>query len=220
MADQHTVTEGETLLTIAAANGFLDWKPIWQHEKNEALRKQRDPTVLTAGDVIYLPEVTEVPIPVTSGQRQVITQAAIRASFRTTVVDEHAKPLANCKFTLAVGGVTLRGKTNSSGVVECDIPAAPLDGTLTIYAGKDEKPLTFSMKLGYLDPIEKDTGVKARLNNLGFECGDVAGKLDDDATKAALRTFQIVHRLPVTGSADAATRKRLKAAHDRRPATP
>ncbi len=71
-----------------------------------------------------------------------------------------------------------------------------------------------NLSLGHLDPKDTVTGAQARLNNLGFS---LPGALDGSIgrkTETALRAFQIVNNLPVTGLLDSATSDLLGSAHD------
>ncbi|MEW6505931.1 MAG: peptidoglycan-binding domain-containing protein, partial [Chloroflexota bacterium] len=68
------------------------------------------------------------------------------------------------------------------------------------------------LNLGGLNPLSELSGIKHRLANLGFDCGDTS----DEATSglaAALRAFQEKHGLRVTGEADQATRDKLQELH-------
>ena len=81
--------------------------------------------------------------------------------------------------------------------------------------GDPEKVLTWKLFLGNLEPIETTKGVKARLTNLGFLCGDLDDKETDEYQKA-LTQFQIVYKLEVTGKPDEPTREKLVEIHDKR----
>jgi len=215
MSQEYTVKQGDTMLSIASENAYPSWEMIWQRAENKDLRGKRDPQVLSAGDVIFLPDIVPEPVEVTSGQHLTLVAKSLAAAFRTTVLDEFGKPLTNCKYQLSVGSASYSGSTNYTGQIERKIDPKAGSGTLVVYVGKAQRKLVFNLRLGELDPVEKDSGVKARLNNLGFDCGSSNGALDA-ASQAALKNFQIVHRLPVTGKADDATKKRLVTVHDRR----
>jgi peptidoglycan hydrolase-like protein with peptidoglycan-binding domain len=55
--------------------------------------------------------------------------------------------------------------------------------------------------------------VQARLNNLGFDCGEPDGVLDDE-TKSAIRAFQVLTGLEATGEIDGALREKLLSFYD------
>jgi len=82
-------------------------------------------------------------------------------------------------------------------------------------------PLLFNLRIGALNPILETTpdsnisGVQQRLNNLGFDAGDVDGQLlVGSSTERALKLFQKTFGLPETGRADPATLAKLKIVHD------
>jgi N-acetylmuramoyl-L-alanine amidase len=64
-----------------------------------------------------------------------------------------------------------------------------------------------------MDPADEVSGVQARLNNLGFDCGEPDGVLDDD-TKSAVRAFQVLFGLEPSGEIDDAFREKLLACYD------
>ena len=70
----------------------------------------------------------------------------------------------------------------------------------------------FNLQLGHLSPITEKGGVKERLANLGFECGDREDSLTTPFV-SALRAFQQKYQLPATGELNAATRDKLKEVH-------
>lgn len=95
---------------------------------------------------------------------------------------------------------------------------------------KDEKPkeppaqqpiqVEFVIEVGKLNPIQEEApdtncfcGVQQRLNNLGLDAGPVDG-VDGSATQGALRRFQRLMKIPVTGKPDAETQAKLHEIHD------
>ena len=56
MAVDHTVEQGESVMSIAEENGFL-CETLWNHPKNAALKAKRgDPDVLMPGDALHIPD--------------------------------------------------------------------------------------------------------------------------------------------------------------------
>lgn len=217
MPKPYQVKQGDTLLSIAEAFGFRTWEGIWNHESNARLRETRqDPQVLAPGDVVNIPEKKPKSVKVATLQKHTFKAKVIKSVFRTAVVDETGKPLANKRYSVTVGEKKKSGTTDEKGMVELEVPPVAADGLLEVDLGDASgKKLRFNLKVGHLDPIEKTAGVKARLTNLGFLCGEV-NDAADDALKTALRNFQIVHKLAVTGEADAETKRVLLQRHDQR----
>jgi N-acetylmuramoyl-L-alanine amidase len=217
----HTAAEGDTLIGIAARYGFRTWETIWDHPNNASLREKRpDPQVLDAGDVVFIPPKTLRVFNIATNQRHVFKVKALTAHFRTQVKDNKGRPLADRQFQLVVEGEgfdpqTLGGFTTKDGVVELQIHPRATSGKLTVWM-EGEQPISWKLMLGHLDPIETTRGVKARLTNLGFLCGPLDDDDQNEQYKQALSQFQLVHKLPVTGTADETTRQKLLFLHDRR----
>jgi N-acetylmuramoyl-L-alanine amidase len=106
-----------------------------------------------------------------------------------------------------VEGILFNGKTNARGELQHSIPPNARRGKLTVTGGEE-----FPLRLGCVDPISENSGVQARLNNLGFDCGEVDGELGPK-TIQALSEFQEKHGLTPTGNLDDQTRKMLEQVH-------
>ena len=119
------------------------------------------------------------------------------------------EPRANQKYSFEVDGQQFDGQTDSRGVLEQTIPANSKKGVLII--GPDEYRL--EIDFGYLDPINEISGVKKRLNNMGYDCGKPNNKMDDQM-QTQLKLFQKRFNLEETGKADSPTLKKLEELHD------
>ena len=121
------------------------------------------------------------------------------------------QPRKSLAYKLTIDGVTIAGTTDGDGYIDCEIPARAQTGQLVLAPGTpDETEVT--VNLGHLDPITEVTGVKQRLRNLCFDCGDQTPEENDDL-ETALRAFQTKHGLSVTGTIDQATRDELSKQH-------
>ena len=161
------------------------------------------------GDMVVIPDkqIKELPRPVE--KRHIFVRKGFRALYRLQVFD-YEEPRACQDYTLVIDDkLTFQGTTDKSGTLEHYIPANSRKGQLTI--GEEEAQL--SIRFGYLDPIEENTGVQKRLINLGFYAGEAHGKLDD-ATENAIKIFQLRFGLEPTGQADDDTIGKLKGMHD------
>ena len=122
--------------------------------------------------------------------------------------DEARKELA---YKLFVDGETIEGTTDGDGYVDCEIPPKASVGRLVLAPGTPDET-EVRVQLGHLDPVDEVSGVKQRLRNLCFDCGD-HGDEETPELGAALRAFQSKHGLEPTGELDDKTRAELKKAH-------
>lgn len=121
------------------------------------------------------------------------------------------RPCANVPYLIIVDGRMKDGRSDGDGYIKCIIPPAARSARLIIEPGtlrERELPL----HLGCLDPLSEISGIKHRLNNLGFACGEINDEVTP-ALQSALRAFQEKYELPVTGEPDRATRDKLGELH-------
>ena len=203
----YVVQQGDHLLALAARYGF-DADLVWQDKANEALRKQgRDPNILLPCDVLYLPEPKKkwLPIKVGAANAFVAKVPGIPVQF---ALAQNGKPLAGeaCIVHLAPDqSVTADG----SGVLSFKVPATMRQVAVSI----PRLALVRTFKIGHLDPVSEDSGIRQRLKNLGFGPKDPAGLTDGVIFTRALARFQTAQGLPPSGQVDDATRAALAKAH-------
>lgn len=218
----HEVKLGDTLVSIAHEHGWRDWETIWNHPDNASLREQRaDPQVLVPGDIVKVPEKTPKRLEVEAGRRHRFVAKVLTARFEALVRDGSGKPLKNRRFKLEIEGETSHsGYTDEEARIELAVSPDAKRGVLKVWTGApDERVLTWNLQLGHLEPPDTDKGLQARLANLGFYDGPIDGQVDDEV-KAAIRNFQVVHGLEVTGEPDERTRQKLSDLHDAPTAAP
>jgi hypothetical protein len=122
--------------------------------------------------------------------------------------DEPRKSLA---YELVIDGTTAKGTTDDDGYVDCPIPVGAQNARLVLAPGTPDET-EIALQLGHLDPISEVPGVKQRLRNLCFDCGDQTPDETPDL-ESALRAFQTKHGLTVSGQIDDATRAELQKQH-------
>lgn len=221
MGREHFVKQGECLSSLAKRFGFVDYETIYDHPRNAELKKQRqNPNVIYPDDLVYIPDNELKEVDAATEQRHRFELRGSKTMFRLIVEDSDEKPYANVRYELRIDKETFEGTTDGEGKLEEMIPANARAGALILFseeqAEAEEEPTIigmFALNLGHLDPVEETTGVQSRLNNLGFCCGPVDGKLGKK-TAEALREFQEKHGLTPTGEACPATRERLRQIHD------
>lgn len=208
MPIRHEIKQGETVISLSELHGlFVD--TIWNHPENAALKeKRKNMNILMPGDVLFIPDKTLKEVSKPTNEVHKFQRKGIPALFRLQIFDIE-EPRANQKYTLDVDGQKHEGQTDSRGVLQESIPTNSKKGFLTI--GPDEYQL--EIDFGYLDPINEISGVKKRLNNMGYDCGEPSNELDENL-KTQLRLFQKRFELEETGEADSATLKKLEELHD------
>jgi N-acetylmuramoyl-L-alanine amidase len=238
------VEPGEHLSAIAARFGFRDFRTIFEHPANAELRRKRvNPNVLRPGDVVVIPDLAKKEEPATTGRFNAFVAAGTILGLNVRVERIGGAPLADRETTAAMGeraapaGVALdppqKSRTDGKGKVAVVISATTVEGELTLTA---KPPLDladdrFRMIVGGLNPVLDDatgtvpadpatgapdlSGVRARLNNLGYFAGYT--ERDDDQLRWAVEEFQCEHRkshgLKVTGELDRKTLEALRKVH-------
>jgi len=202
----HVVEEGECIASLADHYGLLD-TTIWDAPENgdlKALRK--DPNVLAKGDAVFIPAPNSTAKKVAGDTRHRFRVKTAPVEFRLRLVDGD-KPLAGVDYTLAVDGRLYPeggAQTDGDGWVVQKVPASAEKGTLSL----PKLGRRFEIRIGHLEPVEVEAGVRARLRNLGFLTAQ-----DDAALREALAAFQAAHALDATGQPDDPTRAKLREAH-------
>lgn len=216
MATTHTVKQGENLSRIARQHGFTDWRALYQHPDNAELRRLRpNPDVLLPGDEVHIPDPTPPEHAVVTGRKHTFIARPPRNLFRLHLVDDGpgAPPFAHARFRLEVAGERHEGETDADGRLEVPVPLDAEEGTLTLWLSEDaQDTLEWQVKLHHLDPCDAASGVRARLHNLGFDCGGLDGELDADVEQA-LRAFQQAHGLQEDEAHGPRTRAQLERVH-------
>lgn len=205
---------GMCLAKIAYRFGFFP-ETIWRHPENAALRQKRaDLHILAADDEVYIPAPHRREVKASTGTAVMLRRRGVPERLRIRFLDRHGAPRAGLPFVLFVelpdGDIcpARDGVTDPDGIL--DLPVSPAASSGTLRLDPDGCNETYEFDFAYLDPIEETSGVQARLNNLGYGCGDADGVLGP-LTRAALRRFQADEGLPPTGDADPLSLQRLVA---------
>lgn len=203
----HEVKAGECMTSIAHLHGFYP-DTLWQHADNKALReKRKDPTRLMKGDVVKIPDPKPRTWFASTGGRHTYRLRSIPAKFRMQFRYADGSPRAGEPWKLEFEGKSLSGKLDGEGLLEANVAPEVLDAKLTL--GEGDGAQSFDIKIGHLDPAEEVSGIQARLQSLGYDCGGVSGSMDEK-TERALKTFQGSSGLEETGKADEKTVKKLR----------
>lgn len=211
----YTISQGDCLSSIAHAHGFVDWRTIYNHPRNESFRSLRpDPNVIFPGDELFIPDLTERVEQRSTDQRHPFRRKFSPVLLRIVLLDEEHQPLKGASYKLEVADSVFQGKTGSDGLLEHRIPANAEQGLLSVklVRNQDETGYTWNLHLGNLDPETVMTGVQARLNNLGYNTGPVDG-IQGPRTTEAIKQFQEKYSLKVDGIVGPITRGKLVEVH-------
>jgi hypothetical protein len=213
MSTDHVVQQGEHLSQIADKYGFRDYKTIWDHPDNGALKKLRQsPDVLLPGDKVHIPDKTQKKEARPTGQAHSFQVSGGKLFLHLALRDFDNQPLANTKCELQVEGNSIPLTTDGNGHIKVPISPAAKEATLVFKDPLVPFDLSVPIKIGYLDPVAAVSGQKARLSNLGYLTRPLE-QVDDTVFARTVQEFQCDLGLPVTGLCDAATQSKLKELH-------
>lgn len=182
----HTVVQGEHLSSIAKAYGFSSYKLIWNHAQNASLKKERqNPNVLFPGDQVFIPDKRKKQEVRSTGQTHRFLVKTEKLKLRLVLEDLYQKPIDNAKCELRVESEIFLLTTDGKGKIETDILPTAHTAVLTI---KDPRTpineIVIPIRIGDMDPVDTESGQKARLNNLGYFAGPLEANAGPPETKA------------------------------------
>ncbi len=202
-----TASQGDSILSLAHDNGHF-WQKLWDHGENAALKaKRKNPHQIMEGDEVFIPDLELRTESRGTDARHVFKRKGVPAKMKMQLF-LLGEPRAGEDYVLELDGKLITGKLDGDGKLEEFIPPNCKGGSLKLNAGKEIIPI----KLGFLNPIDEISGVKQRLNNLGFSCGSEDNDWSDES-KAALKDFQAKNGLPDSGELDGGTKSKLQALH-------
>lgn len=204
-----TIGQGDCLTSLAW-HYRLPVDTIWTHAENADLRHDRSRSKLLPGDKLFIPapDPTSYDASTESTARFILKLPQARLKVKLL---RGFEPRAQVDYVIKVGDLSIPGTTDGSGLIDTKVPPLAQEATLTVKDQDGEE--RYVVRLGHLDPKDADTGVQARLNNLGFSAGAIDGDVGD-RTRGAVAAFQASQGLPVTGEVDDQLRQRLEELHE------
>ena len=197
---KHITEEGEDIAWIAQKYGRRNWKAIYEHDDNKALRQKRpNPHVLQKGDEVVIPPIEPKVHDVETGGDYTFTLPLVKLRLRLYLQDHLGIPYNNKKYRVTIGDDQYESQTDDDGLVDVEVAASASNGELFLITSAADDPEEtghrYILKLAHLDPPKSITGAKARLLNLGYQPGPINPTINDQFL-TALRTFQIANDLP------------------------
>jgi len=207
------VKQGDHLFKIAQKHGFADYHTIWDHPKNAELkRKRQNPNVLYPGDRLYIPEKELKEESGATEQRHRFKTRGETLMLRIVLKNIDGQPIANEQCDLDIEGEVYPLITDGEGQIEQQIPKSAERGSLTLKDTDLPFDVQLPLKIGHLDPVDTASGQQARLNNLGYNAGEVGGT-DPLKLRSAVEEFQCDYDLSVDGICGSQTQAKLEEVH-------
>jgi hypothetical protein len=202
----YEVQDGDCMESIALAHGHF-WEKLWNLGENSEVKEARkDPNVLLRGDRLTIPEIVVKEESGATDAKHKFRRKGVPSIFKVQCLylDE---PLANMPYVLDVDGKQFTGNTDKDGKLERPIPPDAKAAKLAVGTKPDQ--FEYNFNLGSMNPIDTISGMKQRLNNLGFAAGPEDDELTDQFERALLK-FQKQYKLEETGDPDQPTKDKLK----------
>jgi len=211
MAETISISQGQSVASIAYKNGFLE-NYLWNLSENAELKALRkDPNILQPGDQVYVPDKRDTPVSKPSDQQHKFRRKGVPIKLHLRLLNNDI-PRKQLKYRMVIDGTIIReGQTDGDGRIVESIAPDARKAVMTLLP-VDQPSETYTLQLSCLDPIDTAAGVQARLANLGLFTDAQTGKFDEP-TATALRGFQKSNDLPISGKLDDATRSKLSAVH-------
>jgi len=210
MGNYVDVKQGDYISKIAYQHGFADYRTVWNLGDNSELKKKRkNPSVLLPGDKVFLPEWAEKAESGATDKRHIFKLHAPPLMLRIVVRNIDDQPMKNTLCRLEVEHEIYSLTTNDAGMIEHAIPKNSEHGKLQVFDSEGQLAFQYTLLIGHLDPIDVESGERARLNNMGYFAG--YSGTDEKQLKWAIEEFQCENAVkPVDGAYDGRTQEKLE----------
>ena len=225
----YTVIQGDYLSKIARSHGFTNYRSIWNAPENKALKeKRKNPNILYPGDKLFIPDKEIREESRATEKKHKFELQGDKLMLRIQLLDFKNKPVEGHECTLIVEGNPKEFKTKSDGMLEEEISTDHGTGKVQDRGKPDPKQpfnasLEIPLKIGHLDPADKVSGQIARLNNLGYNAGEIPEHTLTEAEEekllkspqflSAVEEFQCDFGLKVDGICGKNTQEKLVKVH-------
>src|SRR5690606_34282895 len=129
------------------------------------------------------------------GRQTTVRMRRPKLVVRLLLVDVSLRPCAGERWTLEHDEGRLEGEVDELGLVEVELPLTTREARVTL--APEGEAVRWDLTLEVLEAIETVKGVQARLNHLGFPCGEVDGQ-ESGATRSGVQAFERRHGLEPT----------------------
>jgi hypothetical protein len=203
----YVVRQGDTLAKLAYMRGF-DATAVWNEAKNDRIRALRpDMDLLAPDDIVYLPQPRKSELAIVKGTTNRYVASVPKVTMHLVIHDEDGNPLVGEPYEIRGLGDPVPGAVGDGGAVTFDARITDREVTLVF----TQRGLVYPVRIGDLDPIEETSGVRMRLEHLGYLRS--SNGEDPMATERAIAALQEAQTLAATGILDDTTREALRKAH-------
>lgn len=210
---EYIIQQGDSTASVAYAHGF-HWRTVWNDPRNAELRRSRHhPNVLRPGDVLFIPDRQAKEVSAATERRHRFRRKGVPETLRLRLLNEKNEPRSDVPYTLEIDGRLLHGRTDGEGRLEHGLPPDAREGRLLIRPTDGREEEEYPLAIGYLDPKDEMSGIRARLMNMGYLTGDGANGDENAGLERALKRFQRDHGMRPTGEIDDEVRQLLHDAH-------
>src|SRR5262245_25636870 len=169
MGNYVDVKPGDYISKIAYQHGFADYRTVWNLGDNSELKqKRKNPSVLLPGDRVFLPEWAEKADSGATDKRHIFKLHAPPLMLRIVIRNIDDQPMKKTLCRLEVEQEIYSLTTNDSGMIEHVIPKNAEHGKLQVFDDEGQLAFQYTLLIGHLNPIDVESGERARLNNMGY----------------------------------------------------
>lgn len=242
MPIDYEIASGDCVDSVAFRYGFFPDTLWDHASNAELKKLRKDPNVLYPGDKLFIPDLRIHEVDKATEKRHRFQRKGVPAKLHLrfvkpkdpppagpepagggaddasnyvepdlTTAPMEMEPIANAPFRLNIDGQVSEGQSDGDGQVNVSIAPSASSAVITFHPGTpDERVIPLS--LGEMDPIDTITGVRKRLNNLGYPCTCDGTELTPEL-KDVIARFQKDNGLEANGELSDATKDKLKGKH-------
>lgn len=171
MPNIHIVEEREHVSAVAERFGFHNWRTVWDHPNNDALRELRAyHHIVHPGDELFVPDFQEKIEDGATTQTHVFVVENRPLFLRLRLQDWDARPLVDVPCGVGLDTLEVDAVTDGEGMIDQPVGKQVKDGEVRAHR-PEKSTLKYDLHIGGLRDERTFLGQQARLNNMGYFAG-------------------------------------------------